>query len=67
MHKEVTPSGFAPTLDESPAECEPPEMDLRVGARLGDVRIRRSREQRRGVLQALRGVPRAIRRAAHIG
>lgn len=67
MHKEVTHTRFAPTLDAPPADCEPPEMDLRVGARVGDVRIRRSREQRRGMLKALRGVPRAIRRAAHIG
>lgn len=68
MYKEVTPVRLAPPLDAAPdTTCESPEMDLLVGARLGDLRIRRARGQRGGMLHALRGVPRAIRRAAHIG
>jgi hypothetical protein len=64
MHKEVTTAPLAETQD---ADGELAEAEWRLGARLGDVRIRRTREPRRGVLHALRGVPRAIRRAAHLG
>jgi hypothetical protein len=64
MHKELTTAPSAVTQD---VDGELGEVDLRLGARVGDVRIRRPRAQRRGVLHVLRGVPRAIRRAAHLG